>query len=91
MSENNGHRRCSAYAVPSSEVPLICSEKEWAAIRERDYRALRVPVSSWALPILPGPLLRPSRRDSATQKDMSAKYPRVHGVNGVFVLRFQRV
>lgn len=68
MSENNGHRRLPAYAVPSSEVPLICSEKEWAAIRERDYRALRVPVSSWAVPAPSGPLLRPSRRDSSFSK-----------------------
>ena len=48
-SNNNGHRRVPAYQVPASEVPLICSEKEWNEILERERAALCLPNSAlWA-------------------------------------------
>ncbi len=37
LSQNNGHRCVKAYEVPSSEIPLICSDSEWDTIRRRDY------------------------------------------------------
>ena len=64
-SDNDGHRRVPAWAVPESEVPLVCSDNEWAAIRKRDlsrlgaHDLLDVPEET------PSDLLKPRNRDSS--------------------------
>ena len=40
LSCNDGHRNIPAWAVPDSEVPLICSEKEWEEVCKREFDAL---------------------------------------------------
>lgn len=40
LSCNNGHRNIPAWAVPESEVPLICSEKEWEQIQQREFEKI---------------------------------------------------
>lgn len=40
LSCNDGHRNIPAWAVPDSEVPLVCSEKEWEEICKREFDAL---------------------------------------------------
>lgn len=40
LSCNNGHRNIPAWAVPESEVPLICSEKEWELIQQREFEKI---------------------------------------------------
>ena len=37
LSCNNGHRNIPAWAVPDSEVPLICSEQEWEQIQRQEF------------------------------------------------------
>lgn len=70
LSLNNGHRSCPAWAVPESEVPLVCSKEEWEQIREREYRRLCVPVSYWndREKKIEHDLLRPINRDSSLNK-----------------------
>lgn len=64
LSENNGHRRCPAYQVPESEVPLICSEKEWNVILERERANLGLFVPAYVEDS--APVLCPKRnRDSS--------------------------
>lgn len=69
LSCNNGHRRVPAYQVPASEIPLICSEKEWEEIKRRDYPWLydtsRV-HAKYNIPL--EELCKPRNRDSSLSK-----------------------
>ena len=60
MSDNNGHRRVPAWAVPEDEVPLVCSDSEWEAIRARELEKLCIKSYVYQEP----PLLAPRNRDS---------------------------
>lgn len=60
LSCNDGHRNIPAWAVPDSEVPLICSESEWEAIRARELAALQIKSYVHEEP----PLLAPRNWDS---------------------------
>ena len=64
LSCNNGHRRLPAWAVPSEEVPLVCSDSEWAAIlgREREKLLSSLPNAIGRDNVAP-PLLAPRKRD----------------------------
>lgn len=65
LSENNGHRRCPAWQVPESEVPLICSEKEWEQIKARERARLGIRDLLTPPEVDPSKLLRPRKRDSS--------------------------
>ncbi|MBP5446566.1 MAG: hypothetical protein J6X95_00465, partial [Treponema sp.] len=60
LSCNDGHRNIPAWAVPDSEVPLICSESEWEAIQARELAALQIKSYVHEEP----PLLAPRNMDS---------------------------
>ena len=40
LSCNDGHRNIPAWAVPDSEIPLICSEEEWERIQQREFEKI---------------------------------------------------
>ena len=60
LSCNDGPRNIPAWAVPDSEVPLICSESEWEAIQARELAALQIKSYVHEEP----PLLAPRNMDS---------------------------
>lgn len=68
MSDNDGHRRCPAWAVPDSEVPLVCSDSEWLAIRKRDLSRLGVSDLLEAPAENPADLLKPRNKDSSLNR-----------------------
>lgn len=67
LTVNNGHRRVPAWAVPENEIPLVCSDKEWEEIRQRELEALT--IKSYVPPrVAEAPLLALRNRDSSLKK-----------------------
>lgn len=65
MSDNDGHRRVPAWAVPDSEVPLVCSDSEWEMIKRRERERLGIRLVTDVAELPQEPLLRPRNRDSS--------------------------
>lgn len=86
LSCNNGHRNIPAWAVPESEVPLICSEKEWEEIQRREFEkftlrvlmfvVLKKKVGFWLLAIVIVGIIRV----------MSVRFARALGLSAVYLL-----
>lgn len=64
LSDNNGHRCVPAWQVPEDEIPLVCSEREWNEILERERAKLGLSVPAYVKDS--APVLCPKRnRDNS--------------------------